>query len=275
MLKNSKLYENITIQNDDGTTEEVSYRDIHNNNTKEILRCIESDDFGNEVIPTMIAVCLRGSPDQYYLAHDIIERFIIHSDEGVRGIAVLCIGHIRRCYGKVELERMLPLLKVALQDKSDFVLEYANDSVLAISNYHNKKRIFGYLGEFVDRDLFKIWSYNPRTKAHREKMARIAKREAEIEHCCKELTETIKKYKGKVIDYDMQIRDYTLTLIKGKHCIDLDFCPFCGHKFSKALNSEYYDYLEEADIEGTPDLHYYSNVPEEFCTDEWWRKRGL
>lgn len=267
MLKNSKLYENITIQNGDGTAETASYHEIYHNNTKEILRCLESND-QSEIKSAIIAVCLHRSPDQYYLAHDVIESFVSHDDEWVRAIAILCVGHIKRCYGKVELERVLPLLKTALQDKSSVVLEYVNESVSTISNYHNKRKILNYLGEFLEEHLYKMMSFSPRTKIHKEKMARIAKREAEIEHCCKELTETIRKYKGEIIDYDMLMRRYTLSLSKNSSAW-LEFCPFCGHKFAKWLNSEYYDYLEEAGLEEDPDLYRYSNVPEEFCTDEW------
>ena len=53
-----------------------------------------------------------------------------------------------------------------------------------------------------------------------------------------------------------------------------NFCPYCGAKLHQYLIHEYRDELEKAldkeycDI--TPD-----EIPEEFKSDEWWRKRGL
>jgi hypothetical protein len=58
-------------------------------------------------------------------------------------------------------------------------------------------------------------------------------------------------------------------------CI-LEYCPFCGTKLPKSLYAidEYYDALEEAVGKEFCDIKE-DEIPEEFHTDEWWRKRGL
>jgi hypothetical protein len=52
-------------------------------------------------------------------------------------------------------------------------------------------------------------------------------------------------------------------------------CPFCGSKLPKDLyGDEYDDALEEAVGKDLCDLKE-EEIPEEFKSDEWWRKRGL
>ena len=59
------------------------------------------------------------------------------------------------------------------------------------------------------------------------------------------------------------------------------YCPYCGAKMPKILygidengNSPYSDALEEALGKEFCDIKP-EEIPEEFKTDEWWKKRGL
>ena len=55
----------------------------------------------------------------------------------------------------------------------------------------------------------------------------------------------------------------------------INFCPFCGTKFLKELSDEWYEILaKEYGIE-SPSYDDRDKVPQEFWTDEWWKKRGL
>ena len=61
----------------------------------------------------------------------------------------------------------------------------------------------------------------------------------------------------------------------------LGYCPFCGVKLPKDRkgidengNDPYTDALEEAVGKEYCDIKE-DEIPEEFKTDEWWRKRGL
>ena len=54
------------------------------------------------------------------------------------------------------------------------------------------------------------------------------------------------------------------------------YCPYCGTKLPTNLcaGDEYYDALEEALGKEFCDITE-DEIPEEFKTDEWWKKRGL
>ncbi len=59
----------------------------------------------------------------------------------------------------------------------------------------------------------------------------------------------------------------------GSRCV---YCPYCGTKLPANLESrdEYYDALEEAVGKEFCDIKE-EEIPEEFKSDEWWKKRGL
>jgi len=60
----------------------------------------------------------------------------------------------------------------------------------------------------------------------------------------------------------------------GSSYIEIAFCPFCGHRFNESKRYKFFELLEN-------ELHYgdleisNGDIPEEFKSDEWWRKRGL
>ena len=54
----------------------------------------------------------------------------------------------------------------------------------------------------------------------------------------------------------------------------LNYCPFCGKKLLANLYYEYEEYLEKAVGKDFCDITE-DEIPEEFKTDEWWKKRGL
>jgi hypothetical protein len=73
-----------------------------------------------------------------------------------------------------------------------------------------------------------------------------------------------------VILYQPMYRSYGLVI--GGNLDDqfiLVYCPFCGKKLPKDLVDEHFDAVR--DNTGKP----LDPLPEEFKTDEWWRKRGL
>ena len=52
------------------------------------------------------------------------------------------------------------------------------------------------------------------------------------------------------------------------------YCPFCGVELPKSLLDEYCDELEKAVGKEYCDIKE-DEIPEEFKSDEWWKKRGL
>jgi hypothetical protein len=85
------------------------------------------------------------------------------------------------------------------------------------------------------------------------------------------------------IKYDPIFREYLFyinnELLEGpgvfgqSPCI---YCPYCGTKIPSSLcvGDEYYDALEEAVGKEFCDIKE-EEIPEEFKSDEWWKKRGL
>lgn len=72
------------------------------------------------------------------------------------------------------------------------------------------------------------------------------------------------------------IREYAMPL-KGSSAIQCIFyCPWCGKKLPKDLRDEFFDILEnEHNVEPELDIQNDPHIPEEFKSDEWWKKRGL
>jgi hypothetical protein len=59
-------------------------------------------------------------------------------------------------------------------------------------------------------------------------------------------------------------------------CFVISYCPRCGKAFPQELSEQWYDTLEqELGITGFIDAQKRKNLPQEFQTDEWWKKRGL
>lgn len=66
-------------------------------------------------------------------------------------------------------------------------------------------------------------------------------------------------------------------IIEGDLALEMNYCPWCGTKFPKDLREEWFDTLEreygiDTDIGEARDR---TDIPEEFWSDEWWKKRGL
>lgn len=96
-----------------------------------------------------------------------------------------------------------------------------------------------------------------------------------ITHCCQLMDKFINDPRVG-ISYSKVMREYYIDLIDGpaKQCPS--YCPFCGTKLPSSLRDEYFDILEkEFNVDDDWDEEQAKRIPEEFKTDEWWKKRGL
>jgi hypothetical protein len=56
----------------------------------------------------------------------------------------------------------------------------------------------------------------------------------------------------------------------------LDYCPWCGNKLPGYLRNEWFETLaKEYNLDDPDSKEQAKLIPEEFHTDEWWKKRGL
>jgi hypothetical protein len=103
------------------------------------------------------------------------------------------------------------------------------------------------------------------------------------EFCCEEMYSHLfrsdKKTSEIHFDYYPVFREYFIDYKKeyGEDIQLVRYCPWCGSKLPKRLRHEWFDTLEkEYKIE--TDIGEYkerTDIPQEFKSDEWWKKRGL
>ena len=108
----------------------------------------------------------------------------------------------------------------------------------------------------------------------------------ELKHCCGHMDKyTIMGEEDPIIEYESSIRSYTFLLREDNKYIGVNqrlwYCPWCGTKLPEDLGDEWDEALKTeynltindfVDKKGRWDE---SKIPEEFKTDEWWKKRGL
>jgi hypothetical protein len=99
--------------------------------------------------------------------------------------------------------------------------------------------------------------------------------------CCERMeTEALSEdQKWKFIDFDLSKRYFGIFQINTPYSIEIKHCPFCGKKLPDNLIDEKWDTIFSelgkdflADEDGNPPK---KELPPEFKTDEWWKKRGL
>lgn len=108
----------------------------------------------------------------------------------------------------------------------------------------------------------------------------------ELKHCCSHMDRyTVADEEDAIIEYDSDVRSYNFLLNeKGVYVgirQQLWFCPWCGKKLPKDLGDEWEGNLKKdynltvSDFFDKQGQWDESKIPEEFRTDEWWKKRGL
>ncbi len=110
----------------------------------------------------------------------------------------------------------------------------------------------------------------------------------EPKHCCFSMDSALDQDEirswGEVIEYDLSTRSYHFLLYENnKYCgtrYTLKYCPWCGKKLPDSLDEQWEEILEnEYGITSknwdAAEWNDETDLPEEFKTDEWWKKRGL
>lgn len=103
-----------------------------------------------------------------------------------------------------------------------------------------------------------------------------------IQHCCEWMTLFLEDPRVAII-YLPYFRKYIIPLLKKsthlsyvREGFSIDYCPWCAKKLPKSLTDEWFDILEkEYNLDNLWSKEQAKLVPEEFKTDEWWKKRGL
>jgi hypothetical protein len=95
-----------------------------------------------------------------------------------------------------------------------------------------------------------------------------------IEFCCSDIAAGLCDPRT-AIKYEPRFREYWLEASKSMTIL---YCPWCAHRLVKDLRDKFFVILkEEYQITATIEDVWWNNIkfPEEFYTDQWWKKRGL
>jgi len=101
------------------------------------------------------------------------------------------------------------------------------------------------------------------------------KKNNKTNHCC-QMMKVFTADERVGIRYYPKIRSYYLDLIDGPAKQNISYCPFCSTKLPKCLRDKYYEILiKEYNIEDPYEDEAEKLFPEEFKSNEWWKKRDL
>ena len=94
-------------------------------------------------------------------------------------------------------------------------------------------------------------------------------------HCCEQMDLLLEDPKVP-IEYYPIAREYGLTL-RGSSAVQLlYYCPWCGTKLPESVRDLFFQILrEQYNIDPGFDIKNDPNIPPEFKSDEWWKKRSL
>ena len=96
-------------------------------------------------------------------------------------------------------------------------------------------------------------------------------------HCCQLMKDFLSDLRLP-ISYDPVFREYFIPFKNTRTKQLLIFCPWCGVKLPKDLGQEFFDiFYDKLHLDLIPNTEVLETpgLPEEFKTDEWWKKRKL
>ncbi|WP_316353420.1 DUF6980 family protein [Candidatus Trichorickettsia mobilis] len=98
-------------------------------------------------------------------------------------------------------------------------------------------------------------------------------------HCCSNMDyySTSPREEHELVRYHSETRNYHFILHGNNLGMEQEmyYCPWCGAKLPKSLSEEWCKVIKENF--GLDDVfaQEWAELPEEFKTEEWWKKRGL
>ncbi|MFP4979474.1 CPCC family cysteine-rich protein [Paenibacillus sp. CN-4] len=93
---------------------------------QEIINLINSDN-PDTIVDGLLSLALNADDGEF--VQDLMVRYSRHENKTIRGIAILCFGHIARMHRAVNKELIIPLISDALNDESTFVRGHAHSAL--------------------------------------------------------------------------------------------------------------------------------------------------
>ena len=94
-------------------------------NRKWALEQIKSDET-DKIADALLSLAFYD--EDWMFVENLCIEFSSHSDSKVRGIAILCFGHLARIHGQLHIEKVMPIINKALIDKDNFIRGHAYDA---------------------------------------------------------------------------------------------------------------------------------------------------
>lgn len=242
-------------------------REVHKHTRKELDRMIASGE-KDEIYYAMISAYWHG--DSYSYALELCKRLYRHEDIDIRIYVIEGLGVILLRFGRINLGVVVEVLKAAFKETDKELIGFAYEIFGEICHKRPKYKHW-IKKQLQEVDLTK-YDYMFASKSFIKKcLAKRTEKEQQLKFCCEEMDDAFKR---KLIEYEMTTREYWIN-VSDNGAKDIKFCPWCGTNFKNDLITEYYDALKkECGIE-IPETTNYTNIPDEFISDEWWKKRGL
>jgi len=99
---------------------------------RESMNLINSDN-PDAIVDGLLSLAL--SADDGEFAEQVMTRYSQHDNENIRGIAILCFGHIARIHEVIHKEQVISLIQTALHDESSFVRGHAESALEDINMF--------------------------------------------------------------------------------------------------------------------------------------------
>ncbi len=94
-------------------------------NRKWALERMKSDET-DRIVGALLSLSFYDEDWEY--VENICIEYSNHSDSKVRGISILCFGHLARIHEQLHIEKVMPIINKALIDKDDFIRKHAYDA---------------------------------------------------------------------------------------------------------------------------------------------------
>ena len=199
----------------------------------------------------------------YQYVMNLIEKYYDDKDVWIRSN---CIDNLALVFGRFQKISGPVVLKVLQKAFYDTDRQIQSSLESAIDEFQEKAH------EFDFSKIKEKWEISDTVmpKPFHEKLV-ITHRFEEKDFCCRQMWEGVV---SESIQYDPSFRDYSISLSENSASL-LRYCPWCSTLLPSPLNKEIFQVLEEELGIRVPDFETYKNIPEEFKSDAWWKKRGL
>lgn len=97
-------------------------------------------------------------------------------------------------------------------------------------------------------------------------------------HCCLIMQEEVARGRDAMVIYLPIFREYVIPCARSHEAKQIFYCPWCKKNLPISLRKEFYKRLKDEcniDTDAGFIFLYFEEMPQEFHSDAWWKKRNL